>query len=170
MSVETGFETNRHLNAAGIGAKAGVKRATGYGPSARARPPARTHALRIGLQKHTRSPRALASRPPPLGASRESSSRLSDLIVINARGQAIPARSNLDAFLRESAEEQKTNFTVLSQPAPLQNLQCGAKSPLGTTRAYPRWVGDWETGFGDNSRATRVREVNKTLASPSWTI
>lgn len=45
-----------------------------------------------------------AREPPPppalIGASRESSSRLSNLIVINARGQAIHARSELDTFLR----------------------------------------------------------------------
>ncbi len=35
-----------------------------------------------------------------LGASRESSSRLSNLIVINARGQDIHARSKFDTFLR----------------------------------------------------------------------
>lgn len=48
------FEFNQHLNTRNR-SKNGVKRATGYG----------AHALRIGLQKHTRSPRALASRPPP---------------------------------------------------------------------------------------------------------
>lgn len=58
----------------------------------------------IRLQQHTQSPRAHAYSPLPppalLGASRESSSRLSNLIVINARGQNIHARSELHTYLR----------------------------------------------------------------------